>query len=128
MSVINYAQGMGQLNDYADRITANAIAGLQVGEYSFTDYLDNDGCGQSTIKLALTLRIKPDSLELDFRDSSEQVAGNLNCPESVVAAAAFYCVRCLLPEDPPACEGLFRRIHLQTRQGSIVNALSLIHI
>jgi N-methylhydantoinase B len=122
MSVTNYAQGMWQLNDYADRITANAIAGLQVGEYSFTDYLDDDGCGQSTIKLALTLRIMPDSLELDFRDSSEQVAGNLNCPESVVAAAAFYCVRCLLPEDPPACEGLFRRIHLQARQGSIVNA------
>lgn len=122
MSINEYVQGMNELNDYADRITANTIAGLRVGEYSFTDYLDDDGCGQSNIRLALTLRIRPDSLELDFRDSSDQVAGNLNCPESVVAAAAFYCVRCLLPEDPPACEGLFRRIHLQTRLGSIVNA------
>ncbi|PCI72954.1 MAG: 5-oxoprolinase [SAR86 cluster bacterium] len=122
MSINDYEQGMKDLNDYADRITANTIAGLQVGEYSFTDYLDDDGCGQSNIKLALTLRIRPDRLELDFRDSSEQVAGNLNCPESVVAAAAFYCIRCLLPEDPPACEGLFRRIHLLTRPGSIVNA------
>jgi len=122
MGINDYEQGMQELNDYADRITANTIAGLPVGEYSFTDYLDGDGCGQSNIKLALTLRISTDSLELDFRDSSKQVAGNLNCPESVVAAAAFYCVRCLLPEDPPACEGLFRRIHLQTRPGSIVNA------
>ena len=122
MTVIDYELGMRELNDYADRITANAIAGLQVGEYNFTDYLDDDGCGHSNIKLALTLRIKPDRLELDFRDSSEQVDGNLNCPESVVAAAAFYCVRCLLLEAPPACEGLFRRIHLQTRKGSIVNA------
>jgi len=122
MSISDYEQGMKELNDYADRITANTIAGLQVGEYNFTDYLDDDGCGQSNIKLALTLRIRPDHLELDFRDSSKQVAGNLNCPESVVAAAAFYCVRCLLPGDPPACEGLFRRIHLLTRAGSIVNA------
>lgn len=122
MSVRDYQRGMQELNDYADRITANTIAGLQEGEYSFTDYLDDDGCGQSNIKLALILRIRPNHLELDFRDSSEQVTGNLNCPESVVAAAAFYCVRCLLPEDPPACEGLFRRIHLQTRSGSIVNA------
>lgn len=122
MSINDYEQGMQELNDYADRITANAIAGLRVGEYCFTDYLDDDGCGQSDIRLALTLRIKSDSLELDFCDSSDQVAGNLNCPESVAAAAAFYCVRCLLPEDPPACEGLFRRIHLRTRAGSIVNA------
>ena len=84
--------------------------------------MDDDGCGQSNIQLTLILRIRPDRLEMDFRESSEQVAGNLNCPESVVAAAAFYCVRCLLPGDPPACEGLFRRIHLQTRAGSIVNA------
>jgi len=122
MSISDYDQGLKELNDYADRITANTIAELQVGEYSFTDYLDDDGCGQLSIRLALTLRIGPDHLELDFRDSSKQVAGNLNCPESVVAAAAFYCVRCLLPGDPPACEGLFRRIHLRTKAGSIVNA------
>lgn len=122
MNYADYEQGMTELNDYADRITAIAIAELNVGDYSFTDYLDDDGCGQSTIKLALTLRIRSDHLELDFRDSAEQVAGNLNCPESVVAAAAFYCIRCLLPGDPPACEGLFRRIHLRTRTGSIVNA------
>lgn len=122
MGLSAYEQGMQQLNDYADRITAATIAGLQIGRYDFTDYLDDDGCGQLNIRLALTLHIKTDSLELDFSKSTEQVAGNLNCPESVVAAAAFYCIRCLLPEDPPACEGLFRRIHLLTRPGSIVNA------
>ena len=50
------------------------------------------------------------------------VAGNLNCPESVVAAAAYYCFRCLMPDEAPACEGLFRRIRISTRAGSIVNA------
>ena len=114
---------MRELNDYADRITADSISGLEEGEYCFEDFLDDDGCGQENVRLALTLRIKADSLELDFSESSEQVSGNLNCPESVVAAAAFYCIRCLLPGDPPACEGLFRRIHLQTKLGSIVNAM-----
>ncbi len=122
MSCAEYEQGMEELNDYADRITASAIAELKTGEYSFVDYLDDDGCGQSNIKLALTLSIRPDHLLLDFRESAAQVAGNLNCPESVVAAAAFYCIRCLLPGDPPACEGLFRRILLKTRKGSILNA------
>ncbi len=122
MSLAEYEQGMDELNDYADRITGETIRGLQAGEYVFTDYLDDDGCGQVNVKLALSLRISADSIEMDFSESADQVGGNLNCPESVVAAAAFYCVRCLLPGDPPACEGLFRRIGLKTRSGSIVNA------
>lgn len=117
-----YERGMMQLNDYADRITAKVIAELQPGEYKFKDYLDDDGFGQTSIELAVTLRIGLDTIELDFSDCASQVAGNLNCPEPVVAAAAFYCIRCLLPGDPPACEGLFRRIRLKTKPGSIVNA------
>ncbi len=123
MSFAEYQQGMQQLNDYADRITAETIKGLDAGEYVFTDYLDDDGCGLSNVKLAINLRISSDRIDMDFSDSAEQVGGNLNCPESVVAAAAFYCIRCLLPGEPPACEGLFRRVHLKTRPGSIVNAI-----
>lgn len=123
MSIAEYEQGMRELNDYADRITADTIAGLQEGEYDFTDYLDDDGCGLLNVRLALRLSITSQSIEMDFSKSAEQVRGNLNCPESVVAAAAFYCVRCLLPGDPPACEGLFRRVRLKTEPGSIVNAL-----
>jgi len=122
LGVADYERGMEQLNDYADRITATTIAGLQPGEYRFRDYLDDDGFGREQIELAVTLRISADHIELDFSECAEQVAGNLNCPEPVVAAAAFYCIRCLLPGDPPACEGLFRRIRLKTRPGSIVNA------
>lgn len=118
----NYRQGMIELNDYADRICANTISELRSGEYSFEDYLDDDGCGSTAIKLALTLRINSAEIELDFSECAGQVAGNLNCPESVVAAAAYYCMRCLMPDEPPACAGLFRRIHLKTVAGSIVNA------
>jgi N-methylhydantoinase B len=114
---------MVELNEYADRITADTISQLKEGSYTFVDYLDDDGCGTSNIKLALSMTISADAITMDFTDSSVQVAGNLNCPESVVAAAAFYCVRCLLPDDPPACEGLFRRIVLRTTPGTIVNAV-----
>ncbi|PCJ23133.1 MAG: 5-oxoprolinase [SAR86 cluster bacterium] len=122
MGFDNYQQGMAELNAYADRITARTIAGLRVGEYQFEDYLDDDGCGTSLIKLALTLTITPDHIIMDFSDCAKQVTGNLNCPESVVAAAAYYCIRCLIAGDVPACSGLFKRIQLVTLEGSIVNA------
>ena len=117
-----YVQGMKQLNDYAERIAAHTIATLQSGHYCFEDFLDDDGCGTRDIKLKLKLSITAEAVELDLTESAGMVTGNLNCPESVVAAAAYYCFRCLMPDEAPACEGLFRRIRISTRAGSIVNA------
>lgn len=117
-----YQQGMVELNDYADRLCQQSLARLSVGRYSFTDYLDDDGLGTKNIKLAVEIRVATEEITIDFTGSADQVPGNLNCPESVAAAAAFYCLRCLMPEEAPACEGLFRRISLQTRPGSVVNA------
>lgn len=117
-----YQAGMSQLNDYADRIAAKTISQLAPGMYHFEDYLDDDGCGTRNILLAIDLIIGSDEVELDLTGSSSMVAGNLNCPESVVAAAGYYCFRCLMPSDSPACDGLFRRIKIKTKPGSIVNA------
>lgn len=117
-----YHQGMAQLNDYAERLARAALGDLKPGNYSFSDYLDDDGQGNERIPLHLELRIAAEVIELDLRASSDEVPGNLNCPESVVAAAAYYAFRCLLPAEAPACEGLFRCIKLLTRPGSIVNA------
>lgn len=122
MGVEQYQQGMLELNAYADRITAAALGQLKPGKYSFEDCLDDDGCGSQAIKLKLVLVIEDAAVELDLTECADQVPGNLNCPESVAAAAAYYCFRCLMPEEAPACSGLFTRIKLKTRLGSVVNA------
>jgi len=117
-----YYSGMAELHDYADRIMLAALAEVRRGSYRFRDSMDSDGKGNHDILLALELRIDKDGAVLDLTGSADEVPGNLNCPESVVAAAAYYCFRCLLPPEAPACAGLFRRIHLKTRPGSVVNA------
>lgn len=117
-----YTQGIDNLNTYADRITAQVIGDLKPGSYHFADYLDDDGCGSTEIRLAVNMQISRDRIVLDFSDSAAQVPGNLNCPESVVAAASYYCIRCLLPDEAPACAGLFRRVEIKTRKASIINA------
>ena len=117
-----YLDGMRELNEYADRISSATLAKLQRGTYSFQDFLDGDGFSEGQIPLSVQLTIRSGEVFLDFSESSDMVPGNLNCPESVVAAAAYYCFRCLMPDEAPVCEGLFRRIRLKTRPGSILNA------
>lgn len=151
MGVAEYRQGMIELNDYADRLACAMLETLTPGCYHFRDFLEGSGledsglegsgsepsspsgatdkaghgvsaADPSRIVLDLKLTISSQEIELDLRDSSDMVPGNLNCPESVVAAAAYYCFRCLLPPEAPSCAGLFRRIKLRTRPGSIVSA------
>ena len=119
-----YQAGIVQLNDYAERIARAAVSELAEGEYRFRDYLDDDGFSEQPVPLEVRLRLRDGAAELDFSASADQVRGNLNCPEPVVAAAAFYCFRCLFPEQAPVCDGLFRPLRLITRKGSVLNANS----
>lgn len=123
LGLSGYLEGLTELNDYADRLAASALSGLKSGTYHFSDLMDDDGAGHRDIPIKLTLEIRKDHVVLDFSASADQVPGNLNCPESVAAAAAYYAFRCLMPEQTPACDGAFRRVHLITREGSLLNAL-----
>ena len=119
---LSYMKNMEELNNFAERVSLEMLSKLSPGIYHFEDCLDDDGYGSRDIKLSVNLSVDSDMVEVDFRDSADMIAGNLNCPDSVAAAAAFYCFRCLMPDYAPVCEGLFRRIKVKTRRGSIVNA------
>ncbi len=110
------------LNAYGEKRARARIAALPDGIYQFDDVMDDDGQGQRDIVIAVTLTIEGDSASLDFAGTADQVAGNINCPLSVAAAAAYYCFRCLMDDDVPACDGLFRPISLSAPQGSLLNA------
>jgi N-methylhydantoinase B len=123
MGVENYTVAVSQLNDYGERLALSALGGIPEGQYSFTDYMDDDGAGTERIPVTVTLTIGGDAITADFSGTASQVEGNINCPLSVAAAAVFYAFRCLMPESAPACAGLFRPVHLHAPVGSLVNAL-----
>ncbi len=118
----SYSAGLQALNDYAYRLAQAELALLPAGEYSFTDYMDDDGVGGSDIPITVNIVISEQSIDVDFSGTAAQVEGNINCPLSVTAAAVFYVFRCLLPEHAPACAGLFRPLKISAPSGCLVNA------
>lgn len=116
------ATALTALNDYGERRMRQRLLELTDGRYRFQDLMDDDGQGQWDIPIAVTLTVDGDRAHLDFTGSAAQVAGNINCPLSVAAAAVYYCFRCLLPDDAPSCAGLFRPVTLAAPEGSLVNA------
>ena len=122
MGVAVYRQALRQLNDYAERMAMSEIATIPAGDYSFTDYMDDDGSGNSSIAINVHLSVSKQGVVADFAGSSAQVTGNINCPLAVTAAAVFYVLRCLMPASTPACAGVFRPISIKAPAASLVNA------
>lgn len=121
--VAAFSAGIDQINDYGERLARRCLEDLPTGEYSFVDWLDDDGVGTRDIRIELTVRVTQDHVAVDFEGTSPQVDGNVNCPLSVAAAAVFYCFRCLLPDHTPACAGTFRCVELAAPTGCLVNAV-----
>lgn len=118
-----FHEGIEALNDYGERIALASLAEIPDGIYRFEDLMDDDGLGNTDIAIRIEIAIKEGRVQVDFSGTDEQVPGNINCPLPVVAAAVYYCFRCLMPDYAPACGGLFRPIQISAPVGTVVNAL-----
>jgi N-methylhydantoinase B len=119
-----FVAGIEELNSYARRLACASLSDLPDGHYEFEDVMDSDGFGSKNLTIHVDLYIEDNSITLDFAKTSLQTKGNINCPMSVTAAAAYYVFRCLMPEQTPACAGAFDSIRLIAPEGTLVNALS----
>ena len=86
---LSYMKNMEELNEFAERVSLEMMSKLSSGTYHFEDCLDDDGYGSRDIKLSVNLSVDSDMVEVDFRDCPDVIAGNVNCPDSVAAAAAL---------------------------------------
>jgi N-methylhydantoinase B/oxoprolinase/acetone carboxylase alpha subunit len=110
------------LLDYSERVTRAMLRQIPDGEYRFEDFLDDDGVTDDPVRIAVTLRIEADEVEVDFTGSSPQVAGSVNANYAIAMSAAMYCFRCLIESDVPYNAGLLRPIRVIAPERSIVNA------
>ncbi len=117
-----FTTALDALNDYGERLARAALAEIPDGCYRFEDRLDDDGQGNQDLYIRVTMRVDQGDIELDFTGTVAQTAGNVNCPLAVAAAAVFYCFRCLMPPQTPACAGTLRALRLRATAGSLVNA------
>ncbi len=129
IGVAQYPGALSALNDYAERLAKTVLARLKEGVYRYSDEMESDGTEasneqRSKIQVHLKLTVTNDQLIADFTGTTDQVAGNINSPISVTAAAVWYAFRCLMPDSTPACAGCFRPVNFIAPAGSLLNAQS----
>jgi len=117
-----YQQGLQDLNSYAANLAQTALSGIPDGEYTFEDFMDDDGFGTENVKIKVIIIKKAKLLITDFTGSDAQTQGNINCPLSVCAASVYYVFRCLMPAATPAVAGSFKDIKIIAPLGCLLNA------
>ncbi len=122
LGIAAFDKAMYELNDYAAKLAAAALADIPDGDYQFTDVMDDDGLGNKDIVISVNIQVRGSEIEVDFTGTDKQTQGNINCPLSVAAAGVYYVFRCLMPAHTPACAGSFRHIKLSAPLGSLLNA------
>lgn len=114
---------MEALYDYTARMTRHLLARIPPGEYSFADYMDDDGIEANPVLIRATLRIQGDQATVDFTGSAPQQKGSINAVFAITLSAVHYVFRCLLGLDVPNNAGCLEPIEVIAPAGTVVNAL-----
>jgi N-methylhydantoinase B len=78
--VADFLSGIEGMLDYAEKQARAVIATLPDGDYFYADYADEDSEGGYPCRIAVTLRVKGERLELDYTGSDPQLMSSLNMP------------------------------------------------
>ncbi|PYM18206.1 MAG: 5-oxoprolinase [Candidatus Rokuibacteriota bacterium] len=117
-------RSMQELIDYTERLTRAAIRELPDGEWSFEDWIDDDGIDYGKpVPLKVTIRKRGDAIVADWTGSSGQVKGAINNTMSFTKAATYTCIKSLLPLEIPNNEGFYRPIQVIAPPGTIANCV-----
>jgi N-methylhydantoinase B len=115
---------LGEMLDATERRARAAIrANLRPGQYRCTDWVDENGIDDEPIRLAVTLTIAEDSIELDCRDCGPQLPTGKNIPYTHLMATVYFCLKAVLDPGLPVNEGLYRVVRVIAPKGSVVNPL-----
>jgi N-methylhydantoinase B/oxoprolinase/acetone carboxylase alpha subunit len=113
---------MGHLQDYAERMTREAIKAIPDGEYRFDDCMDDDGHGNGPLPIVVTITVSGDDAHIDFTGTCDQVPGSVNAIYAITLSAVMYCFRVIVPFPIPSNAGTIRPLDVVAPEGTLVNA------
>jgi N-methylhydantoinase B len=112
-----------ELLNYSERLIRTKIAEIRDGVYEATDFLDNDGVGDSKTKIHLTMTIAGDHIKFDFTGSDPQVRGSRNVPTASLKAVVLTVVKSMVDPALPPNSGYYRAVEITAPSGSVLNPL-----
>jgi N-methylhydantoinase B/oxoprolinase/acetone carboxylase alpha subunit len=108
-------------HEYSRRRMLKQINEMPNGEFTFTDYLDNDGIINEPVPLTVKVIVQSNNIAFDFSESSPQTQGNVNAPFAVTLSCSYYVLRCITDPSIPVNAGCYSPLKVTAPLGSVLN-------
>jgi N-methylhydantoinase B len=110
-----------EILDGSERRMRSVIAGWPDGDYVASDYIDNDGINEGACEVRVTLRVRGDTLEVDFTGTAKQSAGPLNSVLGYTHSGVYMTLQAATDPDITPNSGCYRPIVVTAPEGTLVN-------
>lgn len=121
-----FIDGIESLQDYSEQQARDILESIPDGEYSFSDYIDEDSVDGNPCRLKLTLRINGSNAEMDFTGTDPQLTSSLNVPtggnqqHTLFLVGVYYILYTLNPQIM-LNHGLTRPFTCIAQEGTVLN-------
>ena len=121
-----FVAGVEALMSLAEEQASRLVRSIPDGDYSFSDFIDEDSVNGQPCRLHLTLRIRGDKADLDFTGSDPQAQSSLNMPtggherHALLMIGVIYVLYALDPTIHLNA-GLLRPFRAHAPKGTILN-------
>ena len=108
--------------DLAETAMRAGIAGIADGDYQVEDFLDEDAVVAEPISLKMTVKVRGDSVEIDYSGTSRQPEGNVGTAW-IESTRAIIGAKFILDPAGPVNSGVLRPFEALLPVGSVVCVL-----
>jgi len=98
-----------------------ALSRIPDGIYTFEDFMDDWGPGTDPLRVAVTVTVAGDTLDIDYSGSGPQTASGMNSYINYTRSYSYAAVKCLTDPFGPMNEGALRPITVSAPEGSFLN-------
>ena len=112
------------MNEIIARTEASMRAAIRAfpdGIYTFEDFMDDAGPGTPPLRVAVTVTVDGDRMDIDYGGSSAQTASGMNSYINYTRSYSYAAVKCLTDPFGPMNEGALRPITVSAPEGSFLN-------
>ena len=98
-----------------------AIREIPDGVYAFEDFLDDYGPGTEPLRVAVTVTVADDAIDIDYDGSSSQTPSGINSYINYTRSYSYAAVKCLTDPFGPMNEGALAPVTVRAPEGSFLN-------
>jgi N-methylhydantoinase B len=117
-----FREAVDTIVDHAEELTRAKIREMPDGEYTFHDFIDDDGVNvHQPIRIEATVTIDGSDLHVDFTGTGEQAKGPVNAVPAATLSGVYYVVRAVTDPTIPNNAGCFAPVSITMPEGTVVN-------